>query len=331
MEFYQEDAEIFPTPGGEPAFSIPRADMLPYDPARPHLPPQKPTEKPGQFKLFLGSSQDDVTRPPRHFPMPQSKVYPAPRTRMVAPESRNPPVTRRLIVDTPTEQSMTPLEVLAKGTVPPIRQDQSIFGTPKSRLLESLTPLEQLSAGLRDNFQRGFDDIHPVERTRFQAKEQHRMKMRIPGASFDYNSLPGVKTGTTAVGLVEHRDNSQPLFHVPVFTTPIPKNGQFLNLNPNPLRSFQSGLKRLKSSIADKLPKIPSPADGLNRLKRIFGGNVGAAQEVRDIQITPAPKHLTRRLDTFSRYTRFGNSSRSLLSSLPLTLLCIVVSGLLVY
>ena len=151
-------------------------------------------------------------------------------------------------------------------------------------------------------------------------------RLRIPGAKFDYNQLPGVKTGTTAVGLVEHRNNNQPLFHVPIFTTPIPKNGQFLNLKSNPIRGFQTGLKRISSAIVDsiKLPNIPSPAEGFQRLKKIFGGNVGAAQEVRDIHLTPAPRHLNRRLDTFSRYTRFGNGGQSYLSCINVILLCFV-------
>ena len=243
-------------------------------------------------------------------------------------------------MDGPTERGMTPLEMLARGTVPTRRPDQAVFGTPKSRLLESQTPLETLAARLKEGGHNsfGFGEIEPVERSRYQReKEQsHHMlpgrdrgnKVRIPGAKFDYNQLPGVKTGTTAVGLVEHRNNNQPLFHVPIFTTPIPKNGQFLNMNSNPIRGIQTGLKRISSAIADtiKLPHIPSPAEGFQRLKKIFGGNVGAAQEVRDIQITPAPRHLNRRLDTFSRYTRFGNGSQSQLSCGNVILLCFILT-----
>ena len=354
------DIDFFPTPGDPNAGfltgtqsnrAIPRSDqgqkfsqfsMLPYDPARPHLPPQNPTEKPGQFKLFLGEDNQDHSRPQRKFSgnkSPRQNV-PAPRTRMIAPESKHPAMVRRLIMDGPTERGMTPLEVLAKGTVPTRRPDQSIFGTPKSRLLESQTPLEKLSARLLGGSQSdfGFGEIEPVERSRYQREKELSLHMgqkpfrdggqrlRIPGAKFDYNQLPGVKTGTTAVGLVEHRNNNQPLFHVPIFTTPIPKNGQFLNLKSNPIRGFQTGLKRISSAIVDsiKLPNIPSPAEGFQRLKKIFGGNVGAAQEVRDIHLTPAPRHLNRRLDTFSRYTRFGNGGQSYLSCINVILLCFV-------
>ena len=340
LEFLSEN--IFPTPGGEPFITdsfpnraVPRSysggSMLPYDPARPHLPPQNPTEKPGQFRVFLG--QKEVTRAPRNFADKSSlKIHPVPRTRMTAPESRRPGLDRRLVMDGPTEASLTPLELLARGTVPTLPHDKTFFGTPRSRLKESQSPLEQLSAKLKfENFSKD----KPVDRTRFQQSPgQHRTpspQIRLPpGVHFDFNSLPGVKTGTTAVGLVEHRDHSQPLFHVPIFTTPIPKNGQFINLKPNPIQSLKRGLQRITSSITEKvkLPRLPSPAEGLQRLKRIFGGNVGAAQEVRDIQITPAPRHMaTRRLDTFSRYTTFGNNGgRSFISSPLVLLLCIVIN-----
>lgn len=319
-------------PRSDQSQKLPKFSMLPYDPARPHLPPQSqsPTEKPGQFKLFLGGGDQDLSRPQRKFNGHKAQSVPVPRTRMVAPESKRPSMARRLVVDGPTERGMTPLEMLARGTVPTRRPDQAVFGTPKSRLLESQTPLETLAARLKDGGHNafGFGEIEPVERSRYQREREqsHHMdllpvhdrgkKVRIPGANFDYNQLPGVKTGTTAVGLVEHRNNNQPLFHVPIFTTPIPKNGQFLNINSNPIRGIQTGLKRISSAIADsiKIPHIPTPAEGFQRLKKIFGGNVGAAQEVRDIQITPAPRHLNRRLDTFSRYTRFGNGSQSHLS-----------------
>ena len=95
---------------------------------RPHLPPQSPTEKPGQFKLFLGNGPKDVTRIPRKFS--EKPIYPVPRTRMIAPESHFPAMNRRLSIDSPTEKSMTPLEILARGTVPTMKPDMSIFGTP---------------------------------------------------------------------------------------------------------------------------------------------------------------------------------------------------------
>ena len=352
--------DFFPTPGDPNGGfltgtlsnrAIPRSDqspkisqfsMLPYDPARPHLPPQNPTEKPGQFKLFLGGGDQDLSRPQRKFSGHNAQSVPVPRTRMIAPETKRLSMSRRLVMDGPTERAMSPLEVLARGTVPTRRPDKAVFGTPKSRLLESQTPLESLAARLKKGSHNsfGFGEIEPVERSRYQREKDHSHQMglipgldrgkkhRIPGAKFDYNQLPGVKTGTTAVGLVEHRNNNQPLFHVPIFTTPIPKNGQFLNLNSNPIRGLQTGLKRISTAIADsiKLPHIPSPAEGFQRLKKIFGGNVGAAQEVRDIQITPAPRHLNRRLDTFSRYTRFGNGGQSHLSCGNVILLCFVLT-----
>ena len=66
-----------------------------------------------------------------------------------------------------------------------------------------------------------------------QGQDRHHMDQEAKDEK--YKNLPGVRTGTTALGLVEHRGN-QPFFHVPVFTTPIPKNGKFVTRNPNPLR-----------------------------------------------------------------------------------------------
>ena len=353
LEFSEQDElSLFSRPGEQTAGflagtlasrAIPRSDpgtlfpLLPYDPARPHLPPQSPTEQPGQFKLFLGSGDLSRPRPQRKLSSGGGHRQPAPRTRLVAPQSRLPATNRRLIMDGPTESSLTPLEVLARGTVPTLRPDSTIFGTPRSRQLEAQSPLEQLSATLQESIGRGLgftDEVQPVERSRFQRRpdnsgNQEGKKVRIPGASYDYSKLPGVKTGTTAVGLVEHKEG-QPVFHVPVFTTPIPRNGQFLNLNQNPLRGFQTGLKRISSALADsvKLPNIPSPREGFQRLKKMLGG----AAEVRDIQLTPAPRHLHRRLDTFSRYTRFGTGeAAAALCSLNVLGLCFVIHRVFAY
>ena len=179
-------------------------------------------------------------------------------------------------------------------------------------------------------------------------------ELKILTQSSDYERLPGVKTGTTAVGLVEHRNNNQPLFHVPIFTTPIPKNGQFIKKDQSPLSRFQSGLKSFTSAITDsvKLPNIPSPQEGFQRLKSMFGGNVGAAQEVKTIHITPKPRkppirnnfqniqnHLPsnsigRRLDTFSRYTKighFGNSAINQYLDYQAIVLCIVINGIILF
>ena len=401
MEFGDDPSlNFFPTPGSvdsgfltgtfdNPGRAIPRAGrVLPFDPARPHLPPQRPTEKPGQFKLFLDSSSNinsrNRNRNAQFFTPNQSMkrpIYPVPRTRMIAPKSHHPATNRRLSIDGPTEKSLTPLEILAKGTVPTLRPDNSFFGTPKSRQLESQTPLEKITAGLKDqsNFGVGFDEIQPLERIRFQRKEEHLQHLHQPqshpqshpqphSGSLDFGNekvkelkilrpnvdlerLPGVRTGTTAVGLVEHRDHSQPLFHVPVFTTPIPNNGQFIRKEQSPLTRFQSGLKSLTSAISDsvKLPNIPSPREGFQRLKKIFGGNVGAAQEVKTIHITPKPRkpairnnfqniqgHLPsnsigRRLDTFSRYTKighFGNSAIDQYLDYQTIVLCLIVNSL---
>ena len=123
----------------------------------------------------------------------------------------------------------------------------------------------------------------PVERTRHQ-RMQGRDRHHIEQEEKDerYKNLPGVRTGTTALGLVEHRGN-QPFFHVPVFTTPIPKNGKFVTRNPNPLRGFAASLRNITSSlskklpttltrITNKLPSLPSPVDGLARLHEAMKG-----------------------------------------------------------
>ena len=211
----------------------------------------------------------------------------------------------------------------------------------------------------------GFDEIQPLERIRFQRKEESSQQpqsskppqsgslsfggeksqeLKILSQSVDYSRLGGVRTGTTAVGLVEHRDNSQPLFHVPIFTTPIPKNGQFIRKEQSPLSRFQSGLKAITDSV--KLPNIPTPQQGLQSLKKIFGGSVGGAQEVKTIHITPKPRKpairnnfqgipsssIGRRLDTFSRYTKighFGNSAMNQYLSNQTILLCVIVNSLI--
>ena len=160
--------------------------------------------------------------------------------------------------------------------------DKSFFGTPRSRQLEGETPLERL-AGKIQGTSGQWNHRGPVERTRHQ-RMQGRDRHHIEQEEKDerYKNLPGVRTGTTALGLVEHRGN-QPFFHVPVFTTPIPKNGKFVTRNPNPLRGFAASLRNITSSlskklpttltrITNKLPSLPSPVDGLARLHEAMKG-----------------------------------------------------------
>ena len=125
----------------------------------------------------------------------------------------------------------------------------------------------------------------PVERIRhqrMQGRDRHHLHLEEEERDERYKNLPGVRTGTTALGLVEHRGN-QPFFHVPVFTTPIPKNGKFVTRNPNPLRGFAASLRNITSSlsqklpagltrITNKLPSLPNPVDGLARLHQAMKG-----------------------------------------------------------
>ena len=160
--------------------------------------------------------------------------------------------------------------------------DKSFFGTPRSRLLEGQTPLEKL-AGQVQGGSGQWSHEGPIERSRHQRMQgQDRHHMDQEEKDEKYKNLPGVRTGTTALGLVEHRGN-QPFFHVPVFTTPIPKNGKFVTRNPNPLRGFAASLRNITSNlskklptsltrITDKLPSLPSPVDGLARLHEAMKG-----------------------------------------------------------
>ena len=161
--------------------------------------------------------------------------------------------------------------------------DKSFFGTPRSRQLEGETPLEKLAGKVQGTSGGEWNDRGPVERTRhqrMQGRDRHHMDQEEKDER--YKNLPGVRTGTTALGLVEHRGN-QPFFHVPVFTTPIPKNGKFVTRNPNPLRGFAASLRNITSSlskklpttltrITNKLPSLPSPVDGLARLHEAMKG-----------------------------------------------------------
>ena len=160
--------------------------------------------------------------------------------------------------------------------------DKSFFGTPRSRQLEGETPLEKLAGKIQGRSGQ-WNHGGPVERTRHQ-RMQGRDRHHIEQEEKDerYKNLPGVRTGTTALGLVEHRGN-QPFFHVPVFTTPIPKNGKFVTRNPNPLRGFAASLRNITSSlskklptsltrITSKLPSLPSPVDSLARLHEAMKG-----------------------------------------------------------
>ena len=205
--------------------------------------------------------------------------------------------------------------------------DKSFFGTPRSRQLEGETPLEKL-AGKTQGTSGEWNHEGPVERTRhqrMQGRERHHMQQEDER----YKNLPGVRTGTTALGLVEHRGN-QPFFHVPVFTTPIPKNGKFVTRNPNPLRGFAASLRNITSSlsqklpttltrITNKLPSLPSPVDGLARLHEAMKGATKVLKlsfdkelfpffQVQERTLAPATRPsrqrnggVGRRLDTFSR------------------------------
>ena len=178
---------------------------------------------------------------------------------------------------------------------------------------------EDLFSGVPRGMEHSLDEFNYLPN---MPKKKQTLVVRQKGA--DYHNLPGVKTGTTAVGLVEHRNNNQPFFHVPIFTTPIPKNGQFINMNHNPLRGFQSTIRNITSSITKKIPKFPSPREGFERLKKVIQNKIGIPK-VRDIPITSAPRSpaivnnfqqvprqlqastIGRRLDTFSRYTKMAN------------------------
>lgn len=292
--------------------ALPRLDVLPPDPAR-----RGPTPPPGPLKLRLDTDflESQLLRSGRHHkehrqarwhtPRPSLEapppLHPVPRTRLIAPRSQQPAMNRRLSIDGPTEASLSPLEQLAMGTVPRYQPDSSFFGTPRSRQLEGQTPLERLAGGLRGAGD-GWGEDGPVTRTRHQ---------RMPGKERgSYQHLAGVQTGTTALGLVEHRGN-QPFFHVPVFTTPIPKNGKFITTNENRLRGFAASLRNITSTLGRKLPRLPDPAAGLARLKEAMAG----AAKVRARALAPAPRplaahgrgHAGRKLDTFSRYTKMGN------------------------
>ena len=207
--------------------------------------------------------------------------------------------------------------------------DKSFFGTPRSRLLEGQTPLEKL-AGQVQGGSGQWSHEGPIERSRHQRMQgQDRHHMDQEEKDEKYKNLPGVRTGTTALGLVEHRGN-QPFFHVPVFTTPIPKNGKFVTRNPNPLRGFAASLRNITSNlskklptsltrITDKLPSLPSPVDGLARLHEAMKGATKVKHgtktgffstlQVRERTLAPATRPsqnrnrgVGRRLDTFSRW-----------------------------
>ena len=316
---------------------LPRHDLLPPDPARPG-----PTPPPGPLKLRLepasrylesqlprsGRHHREHTKPKWHTPRPSLEapppLYPKPRTRLVAPRSQQPAMNRRLSIDGPTEASMTPLEALALGTVPRLQPDTSYFGTPRSRQLEAQSPLERL-AGELAGVVGGWHDGGPMPRTRHQRMNNQPGSSEVPQG---YHRLPGVQTGTTALGLVEHRGN-QPIFHVPIFTTPIPKNGKFVTRNPDPLRGFAASLRNITSSRARPPVPLSGPAPDLSRVQ--------GATKVRDIPVTPPP-HLGafleggrggrpngRRLDTFSRYTTFRNSSGRGVRGVPFLQLLLTV------
>ena len=312
-----------------------------------------PTANPGSFntlqrheKSLRGSG---LLAPRPRQDSPTTTVYPVPRTRMIAPHSGQPGLDRRLSLDGPTESSLTPLEILAKKTVPQFQPDASFFGTPRSRVEKARTPLETLTTKLkhseneRNNF---FDDLEPVQRIRHQ-RNHLTAGGDQPGAedSSRYLELPGVKTGTTAVGLVEHREGAQPLFHVPVFTTPIPRNGQFIKLNPKPIPStIQSAVNKIKTVLS-------APVDGLRKIKHAIEDGLtksrdgvlsgphrpGTLTTFRKLSPLPQPTQRTRLaagrpLQKFPRYTKMTNfvynscPSGSCLPSIPIMLSLLAIS-----
>jgi len=348
----------------EPQYSpaVPRSGMAGFfspplfDPARPQL---NQEDKPGPFKLNLGTGQ--AQRNGRKFNAKSGPKFPSPntglnapppmlpvsRTRQATPRSQRVDLTRKLSIDGPTEASLTPLEILAMETVPRYKPDNSFFGTPKSRVLDNQGALEILSGSLQGDV--AFQDFKPVERTRFQRTQDWKPILDSPSPmkthhvqsqairtrpkGEDFNKLPGVISGTTAVGIVEHRHkHQQPRFHVPIFTTPMPQNGKFVSRNLNPLQKLQSGLQNIRSSIGSAISRIPgslpNPTRGLANFKAAIKKSLGVTRR-SDIPITPSPHPpaivsnfkevprrrntgiIGRRLDTFSRYTKVGSFRRN--------------------
>ena len=360
LEFQDPSLQFFPTPGGSPDF----INGVSYDPGSLDVPGRAdhPTQEPRGGKELINHNDPKYFTPRPGLEAPPS-IYPVPRTRMIAPRSQQTALFRRLSIDGPTESSLTPLEILAKETVPKFKPDNSFFGTPRAVAEENQTPLESILSDLKgSNTDYIFRDMDPVQRTRYQRQfpnnppaltfqnnlpktqteinPSHEDKPKSPVNAHlsPYDKLPGVKTGTTAVGLVEHRDGNQPLFHVPIFTTPIPKNGKFINLNSNPLTRIQKAVENFQSNL-------PSPIEGFNAVKNAISNSLGlssipvqggtrASAIVSNFKEVPRP-HPTQRsvigrpLDTFPRYTKmsnFVNSSSPNKSVLTIPVLVLYIS-----
>ena len=336
----------------KPSYAMPRQGGLPPDPARPG-----PTPPPGPLKLRLdtGAAEFLESQLPRsgrhhkehtlarwHRPQPTMEapppLHPRPRTRLIAPRSQRPAMNRRLSLDGPTEASLTPLELLAMDTVPRLQPDTSFFGTPRSRQLTGQTPLERLAGQLKSGLDDSWGAEGPVPRSRHQrghdspSREQQgpvREKLgperKQLGPGREYKHLPGVQTGTTVLGLVEHRGN-QPFFHVPIFTTPIPKNGKFLTTHSAPLRGFAASLRNITSTMGRKMTRVQEALAAAATKGRDILLTPPPRQghgQGRDILITPPPRQEVRglrgrTLDTFSRYTKLsGFRNQGQLSATP--------------
>ena len=360
LEFQDPSLQFFPTPGGSPDF----INGVLSDPGSLDVPRRAdhPTQEPRGGKELINHNDPKYFTPRPGLEAPPS-IYPVPRTRMIAPRSQQTALFRRLSIDGPTESSLTPLEILAKETVPMFKPDTSFFGTPRAVAEDNQTPLESILSDLKgSNTDYIFKDMDPVQRTRYQRQfpnnppaltfqnnlpktqteinPSHEDKPKSPINTHlsQYDELPGVKTGTTAVGLVEHRDGNQPLFHVPIFTTPIPKNGKFINLNSNPLTRIQKAVENFQSNL-------PSPIEGFNAVKNAISNSLGlpsipvqggtrASAIVSNFKEVPRP-HPTQRsvigrpLDTFPRYTKmsnFVNSSSPDKSVLTIPVLVLYIS-----
>ena len=246
-------AAVTPASTLHPASPFP---SLEPPPPSGHKQPQRSQPRSGRAR--------DLARPRSR----ASQERPVLRTRLVAPRARQPATNRRLMLEAAGPGSESPLEQLARATVPTLRPAaHSYFGTPASRYRDQ-TALQRLAAGPA-RVAVAFGEMEPVRRTRYQRGQEE-------AASPDLSSLAGVRTGTTAVGLVERDSRDQPVFRVPVFTTPIPHNGQFLGRQPGTGRP---------GPRADPRPGPGRPAG----------------------RTVPLSSAVGRKLETFPRFTKLSN------------------------
>lgn len=353
---FDPSINLFPTPGGPPHQDFQFEFMsgsLEENNQQPRMAGGRsgsyhpgPTPGPGPMKIRV------TGRPPKprvakpkinhnhsKFYAPQTSleapppIYPVPRTRMVAPRSQQVAINRRLSIDGPTEASLTPLEILAKETVPEYKPDQSFFGTPRSRRIE--TPLQTLAARTKSkgSFDSVFHESQPVQRSRYQRNSTE--KSSVENVMDDmYHHLPGVLTGTTAVGLVEHHPNiSQPRFHPPIFTTPIPRNGHFIKLKPMSKAPAHvgtlmtataiKGIKKVQQLVKDIVGGQPHEVTTLRH-----GPNPAIRNNFKQVtRPTPKSNGIGRPLQTFSHFSNFksGAHGSGLVNSFGLCALLFVV------